>query len=430
MPIEYLDENLEEQYEEPVRIKKKVIDFVAVALRLTTACLFLTASIFLLPENIAWFTSGSLFLTGMLTYCVAVGIEVYKQYISPLSNVGLFAGILSMSSLLLLFAGGIMLRKNEDLIILSSVSSIWIAGTCILFVSQVTKGFVSFEHGPLRSYSFGSAALGSLLFLIASIFFIKDFYLSDNDALRVAILFIVGSVFYLIHAILFLIATIFFEFYYEEGNISTESHDDSAILEGVNCLVRVILSILLIAGSSFLHPNLRSSRLYAGQLLISGFAFYTVAVSVEVYKNRTRGTLIVGAHINSFVAIILLLLGSVLLLMYLPLDEYDIEEQVIQAHDICSIWIAGSLLLFVALMVESLALLREDPGHAGVRSGGSIGFASLGALFYTIGFSFALSDLKNHTFTNAIERNNGWLIAGSCFYLVHSILYIISFKSH
>ena len=428
VPIEHLDENLEEQYEAPVRVKKTFIDFVAVALRLTTACLFLIASIFLIPKNIAWSTSGNLILSGMSAYFVAVGIEVYKQYVSPLSNVGLFAGILSMSSLLLLFAGGIMMRQNEDFTILPSVSSIWIAGTCILFVSQVTKGFVSFEHGPLRSFSFGSAALGSLLFLIASIFFINDFYLSNNDALVVASLFIVGSAFYLIHAFLFLIATIFYEIYYEEGNISVESHEDGEILESINCVVRLTVGILLIAGSSFLHPNLRSSRIYAGQLFISGFAFYAVAVSIEVYKNRSRGALIVGAHINSFVAITLLLLGSVHLLVYLPHEQGGMEGQVIQANEICSIWIAGSLLLFVALMVESIALLKDDPGHAGVRSGGSIGFASLGSLFYTIGFSYVFRDLKHHTFTSAIERNNGWLIAGSCFYFVHSILYIFSFS--
>jgi hypothetical protein len=165
-------------------------------------------------------------------------------------------------------------------------------------------------------------------------------------------------------------------------------------------------------------------------LFISGFAFYAVAVSIEVYKNRAKGAFIVGAHINSFIAIVLLLLGSVLLLMYLPHGRNDMEEEVIQAHEICSIWVAGSLLLFVALMVESLALLKDDPGHAGVRSGGSIGFASLGALFYMIGFSYALGDLKHQTLTNAIERNNGWIIAGGCFYAAHSLIYIVSFRTH
>jgi len=430
VPIEHLDESLEEQYEAPIRVKKQFIDFVAVALRLITACLFLIASIFLIPENTTWFLSGSLFLSGMLTYCVAVGIEVYKQYVSPLSNVGLFAGILSMISLLILFVGGILMRRNEEFTISQAVSSIWITGTCLLFVSQVTKGFVSFEHGPLRSFSFGSAAVGSLLFLVASIFCINDLYLSDNDAMRVSTLFVCGSICYLIHAILFLISTVFYEFYYEEGNLSTESREDGEILEGVNCVVRAILSILLIAGGSFLHPNFRSSRIHAGQLFISGFAFYTVAVSIEVYKNRAKGAFIVGAHINSFIAIVLLLMGSVLLLMYLPHGQNDMEEEVIQAHEICSIWVAGSLLLFVALMVESLALLKDDPGHAGVRSGGSIGFASLGALFYMIGFSYALGDLKHHTLTNAIERNNGWIIAGGCFYAVHSLIYIVSFRTH
>lgn len=429
--IEIMEETLDEANAELIRVQKYIIDYIAVVLRLGTTCLFLSASIFLSLDNFDWFSAGSLFLSGMLAYCLAVGIEVYKQYISPISNIGLFAGFSSMVSLMVLFAGGLVMRDNHQYSIQPSVPYLWIGGSSILFISQIVKGFVSFEHGPLKSFSFGSAACGTLCFLIASLFLINDFLIEKKDLFVVSVLCIIGSVFYLIHSILFLSATLFYEIYYDEGNMTTETDSDSTgFIEGVNCIVRIVFSILLIGGSFCLHPNARVAREHASPLLISGFAFFLIAVSVEVYKNRGRGSLMVGAHINSFVAIIFSLLGSILLFMYLPHDPDGEDSEVKQANEIYSIWIAGSLLLFLALLVESTAIFKDDPGQSGVRSGGSIAFTSLGALFYTIAFAFASGDLKKYNFTESLERNVGWLIAGGFFYLMHSLLYIFSFRAN